>query len=172
MRSLPELKADCSRCAALCCMALPFDKGEDFALDKPALHPCPHLDAHRCTIHAALTERGFRGCTLYDCLGAGQRVTQEVFAGADWQRDASLRAPMAEALGILRRVHAGIELLEASESLALPPALAPAIAEERAALRAAYHPDADWTLQRLTDFAASALPQRLQAFLLSLRPHV
>ena len=168
MRSLPELKADCSRCAALCCMALPFDKGEDFAFDKPALHPCPHLDAHICSIHADLDARGFHGCTLYDCLGAGQRVTQEVFAGADWQRDASLRAPMAEALAILRRVHAGLELLQASAALPLPPALA----EERSTLHAAYHPEAEWTLQRLTDFASSPLPQRLQRFLAALRPHV
>lgn len=168
MRSLPELKADCSRCAALCCMALPFDKGASFALDKPALHPCPNLSDHVCTIHDRLATAGFSGCVRFDCLGAGQRVVQEVFAGADWQRDSTLRAPMAEALALLRRVHAGIELLVAAAALPLPPERE----AERQALLQAYHPDEDWIEARLLAFAASDLPKRLQAFLTALRPHV
>ena len=168
MRSLPELKAECSRCVALCCMALPFDKGEDFALDKPALHPCPNLTDHHCTIHDSLRERGFPGCARYDCLGAGQRVVEEVFGDADWQRDASLRAPMGEAFAILRRVHAGLELLIVAERLSLPEPLS----RERAELRALYHPQADWTLAMLRAFAAQDPDKRLQAFLKALRPHV
>jgi hypothetical protein len=168
MRPLPALKADCSACAALCCMALPFDRGEDFARDKPALHPCPNLSGHACAIHDRLLPAGYRGCTLFDCLGAGQRVVQEVFAGADWQQDATLRAPMAEALGILRRIHTGLELLAAAESLALPPVLA----AEREALVTVFHPEIAWTADRLRRFAASGAEARLRAFLAALRPHV
>jgi uncharacterized protein YjbI with pentapeptide repeats len=81
-----ELRADCSRCVGLCCVAPAFARSADFALDKPAGRPCPHLRGDfRCGIHARLPERGFRGCTVYDCFGAGQRVTRETFPGTDWR---------------------------------------------------------------------------------------
>ena len=167
-RPLPRLAADCSACAALCCMALAFDRDEFFALDKPALHPCPNLSGHACTIHDRLEARGFRGCTLYNCQGAGQRVVHEVFGGADWQQDATLRAPMAEALGTLTRIHAGLELLLTAEALALPPDLA----AERQALQALFHPPGPWSPDSLRAFAASGAAQRLADFLTALRPHV
>lgn len=148
-------------------MALPFDKGEDFALDKPALHPCPNLSGHRCRVHDRLAAAGFPGCARYDCLGAGQRVVVEVFQGRDWQQDATLRRPMAEAFAALRRVHAGLELILAAEGLPLPPALA----DERAALRDAFHPAEGWTPGTLAAFAASGLEGRLKTFLAALRPH-
>src|SRR4051812_40788102 len=82
-----ELRADCSRCSGLCCVAPAFARSADFALDKPAGTPCPNLrQDHRCGIHAELADRGFRGCTVYDCFGAGQRLTQETFGGADRRR--------------------------------------------------------------------------------------
>ncbi len=168
MTPLPDLKADCPACAALCCMALPFDKGEDFALDKPALHPCPNLSGLTCTIHDRLQTAGFPGCARYDCLGAGQRVVAEVFAGADWRHDATLRAPMAEAFALMRRVHAGLELLAAAESLTLPQELA----DERQSLRALFHPEVPWTAAGLLGFAASGAEARLKTFLGALRPHV
>jgi len=149
-------------------MAMAFDKGEDFALDKPALHPCPNLSDSLCLIHDRLAERGFPGCARYDCLGAGQRVTQDLFGGRDWQTDATLRRPMAEAFATLRRLHAGLELLQASRRLSLPPALA----AERAALLAAFHPPGGWQPETLRDLAISALETRLRAFLAALRAHV
>ena len=52
--------ADCSRCLALCCVGPAFAASADFALDKPAHIPCPHLRAdHACGIHADLPARGF-----------------------------------------------------------------------------------------------------------------
>lgn len=30
----PEVRADCSRCFGLCCVALPFARSADFAVDK------------------------------------------------------------------------------------------------------------------------------------------
>src|ERR1700753_1593984 len=72
-----DLAADCTRCAGLCCVAPAFAKSSDFAIDKPAGRACPHLrDDHRCGIHAHLIERGFKGCTVFDCFGAGQHVVQ------------------------------------------------------------------------------------------------
>lgn len=70
------LSGDCGRCAGLCCVALPFTASADFAVDKAAGTPCGNLRAdHRCGIHARLRESGFSGCSVYDCYGAGQRVS-------------------------------------------------------------------------------------------------
>jgi uncharacterized protein YjbI with pentapeptide repeats len=77
-----DLRADCARCAALCCVVPAFAASADFAIDKPAGVPCPNLTpAHACGIHATLRERGFPGCTVYDCFGAGQQVVQVTFGG-------------------------------------------------------------------------------------------
>ncbi|MHA6785037.1 pentapeptide repeat-containing protein [Pseudonocardia saturnea] len=77
-----ELRADCTRCAALCCVVPAFAASADFAIDKPAGTPCPNLRPdHGCGIHATLRERGFAGCTVYDCFGAGQQVVQVTFGG-------------------------------------------------------------------------------------------
>jgi hypothetical protein len=73
-----DLVPDCGNCAALCCVATAFDACEDFAIDKRAGEACPHLgDDCRCTIHDELVSRGFSGCAIYDCHGAGQRATRE-----------------------------------------------------------------------------------------------
>jgi hypothetical protein len=59
----------------LCCVGPGFARGADFAIDKAAGVACPHLGGDdRCGIHAELRERGFGGCAVYDCFGAGQRV--------------------------------------------------------------------------------------------------
>jgi len=75
-----DLVGDCSRCAALCCIALGFSRSADFAADKPAGTPCPQLAPDSsCTIHAVLPARGYRGCTVFDCFGAGQAVCERTF---------------------------------------------------------------------------------------------
>ena len=99
-----ELRADCSRCVGLCCVAPAFARSADFAVDKPAGTPCAHLQADfRCAIHVELRDRGFAGCTVFDCLGAGQRVTA-AFAGRDW-RTPDVAAPMFAAFAVARQVH-------------------------------------------------------------------
>lgn len=81
-----ELRADCSRCSGLCCVALGFARSADFAEDKPARTPCRHLRADfGCSIHGELTGRGFGGCVAYDCFGAGQLTTQVTFGGTNWR---------------------------------------------------------------------------------------
>ena len=81
-----HLRADCSRCAGLCCVAPAFAASADFAIDKPAGVACPNLaDDFRCGIHAQLRDRGFPGCTVFDCFGAGQHITQGTFGGRTWR---------------------------------------------------------------------------------------
>lgn len=99
-------RADCSRCAALCCLSLAFDRGEQFGFDKPAGEPCALLaPGHACSIHAERAARGFAGCVTYDCYGAGQRVTEEVFGGRSWQAEPLLARAMGDAFWRMRRVH-------------------------------------------------------------------
>ena len=53
-----RLRADCSRCAALCCVVPAFSRSSDFAIDKPAGRPCPNLRSDlRCGIHEHLRDR-------------------------------------------------------------------------------------------------------------------
>ena len=101
-----ELAADCSRCAGLCCVGPAFARSSDFAIDKPAGKPCPNLrDDFRCGIHEHLEERGFKGCTVFDCFGAGQQIVQETYRGRDWTSDSQLRGEMFALLPVLRQLH-------------------------------------------------------------------
>lgn len=78
----------------------------DFAIDKPAGRPCPHLDDRlRCGIHAELAPRGFPGCVAYDCFGAGQRLTQETFRGLDWRVAPDVAERLFASLPVLRHLH-------------------------------------------------------------------
>ncbi len=86
--SAADLRADCARCCGLCCVAPAFTRSADFALDKAAGTPCPHLASDaRCSIHERLRAEGFRGCAIYDCFGAGQKITRTTFGGRDWRHD-------------------------------------------------------------------------------------
>lgn len=111
--AFPDFSSDCSGCAALCCVALHFDAGESFAIDKTAGTPCPNLAETNfsCTIHDTLADKGFGGCIRYDCNGAGQRTIQEVFDGKDWRQTPSLLPDMMESFRILRRLHDALEIL-------------------------------------------------------------
>ena len=82
-----SLQADCQNCFGLCCTALNIVASSDFAINKPAGSPCPNLrDNYSCHIHSQLRETGFKGCTVFDCLGAGQQVSQVTFQGQDWRQ--------------------------------------------------------------------------------------
>ncbi|HZC27752.1 MAG TPA: pentapeptide repeat-containing protein, partial [Actinopolymorphaceae bacterium] len=101
-----DLRADCSRCAGLCCVAPSFSASADFAIDKAAGRACPHLRTDfRCDIHRDLRQRGFPGCAVYDCFGAGQQVTQVTFGGADWRRDPRSATQMFDVFTIMRQLH-------------------------------------------------------------------
>lgn len=101
-----DLGADCANCYGLCCVALAFTKSVDFPLDKPAGEPCTNLDdRHACRIHPHLRDRGFKGCTVFDCFGAGQRVSRSTFAGRSWRDDPQTRAAMFATFPVVRRLH-------------------------------------------------------------------
>jgi Pentapeptide repeats (8 copies) len=117
-----ELRADCSRCVGLCCVAPAFARSAEFAVDKPAGTPCANLETDfRCGIHADLRDRGFAGCTVFDCLGAGQRVTAD-FAGRDW-REPDVAEPMFAAFAKARQVHELLWYLDEARERAPDPAL-------------------------------------------------
>src|SRR3954452_17765705 len=102
----PSLVADCARCAGLCCVAPAFAASADFALDKPAGHPCPHLQPDtRCGIHDRLRPSGFPGCTVFDCFGAGQRVVQQTFAGTDWRESPEVATSVFAVFTAQRQLH-------------------------------------------------------------------
>ncbi|NBM15689.1 pentapeptide repeat-containing protein [Streptomyces sp. GC420] len=116
------LRADCGNCFGLCCVALPFAASADFALDKKAGEPCPNLGADsRCGIHAGLRQSGFTGCTVYDCFGAGQKVSRITFGGQDWRGDPETARRMFEVFPVVRQLHE--LLLHLTEALDLAGAL-------------------------------------------------
>jgi uncharacterized protein YjbI with pentapeptide repeats len=101
-----ELIADCSRCAGLCCVAPAFARSSEFAIDKPAGRPCPHLRSDfRCDIHEHLADEGFPGCAVFDCFGAGQHLVQGTFGGTDWRSGRHLAGPMFALLPVMRQLH-------------------------------------------------------------------
>ncbi|MER6629500.1 pentapeptide repeat-containing protein [Streptomyces sp. NPDC000987] len=116
------LRGDCGRCFGLCCVALPFAASADFAVDKEAGRPCSNLRGdHRCGIHARLRQEGFTGCTVYDCFGAGQKVSQVTFAGQDWRTGSREHARrMFQIFPVVRQLHELLWYL--TEALTLPAA--------------------------------------------------
>ncbi|MFE7271505.1 pentapeptide repeat-containing protein [Streptomyces sp. NPDC057623] len=117
-----DLRADCASCFGLCCVALPFAASADFAVDKAAGKPCHNLrDDHRCGIHDRLRQTGFTGCTVYDCFGAGQKVSQVTFGGRDWRTGSRADArEMFDVFPVVRQLHELLWYL--SEALTLPAA--------------------------------------------------
>ncbi|WP_284641903.1 pentapeptide repeat-containing protein [Paenibacillus silviterrae] len=116
-----HLQADCERCFGLCCVALPFAASTDFAADKAAGQPCPNLKSDfRCSVHSSLRQIGYRGCTVYDCFGAGQKVSQGTYAGRDWRQAPETSKPMYEVFPVMRQLHELLWYL--SEALTLQPA--------------------------------------------------
>ncbi len=101
-----DLRADCSQCFALCCVAPAFAKSADFAINKPAGQPCPNLkDDFRCGIHDRLRESGFPGCVVFDCSGAGQKVAQVTFGGRDWRSHPETAREMFDVFSVMRQLH-------------------------------------------------------------------
>ncbi len=116
--ALEDLRANCANCFALCCVVPAFAASADFAIDKPAGQACPHLRPDfGCGIHTRLRPSGFTGCTVYDCFGAGQKVSQGTYAGRDWRTAPRTAAEMFQVFPVMRHLH---ELLyHLTEALAL-----------------------------------------------------
>ncbi|MEU4130097.1 pentapeptide repeat-containing protein [Streptomyces wuyuanensis] len=113
------LRADCGECFALCCVALPFSASADFAVDKPGGRPCGNLrDDFSCGIHSRLRGSGFSGCTVYDCFGAGQKVSQVTFGGRSWQQAPDSARQMFDVFPVMRQLHELLWYLTAALRLA------------------------------------------------------
>ncbi|EKN71612.1 pentapeptide repeat-containing protein [Neobacillus bataviensis LMG 21833] len=98
--------ADCENCFGLCCVALPYAKSADFPLDKDSGTPCSNLRGdYRCEIHSNLRNKGFRGCTVYECFGAGQKVSQVTFDGNNWRDYPESAKEMFDVLPIMQQLH-------------------------------------------------------------------
>jgi hypothetical protein len=163
-----SLRADCARCAALCCVSLAFDRSDLFAFDKAAGVPCPHLQNHACSIHRDREQLGFAGCVGYDCLGAGQRVTQQVFDGRSWRDNPALTEPMIDAFRAMRLVHALLQLLQTAETLSL------SFDQERSRLLllAVLQPIEGWSRQNLGAFERGPTPLAIRTFLKALQGQI
>ena len=86
-------------------MLLPFSAAAGFGVDKPGGRPCLNLlDDDRCGIHTTLREDGWPGCTVFECFGAGQQVSQVTYAGVSW-RDTDNLGEMGAVLSVMRQLH-------------------------------------------------------------------
>ncbi|MFF1699038.1 pentapeptide repeat-containing protein [Streptomyces sp. NPDC058257] len=116
-----DLRADCGSCFGLCCVALTLSKSSDFPVDKAAGTPCANLKQDfRCGIHQNLRQKGFSGCTVYDCFGAGQKVSQVTYGGTDWRQNPDAARQMFDVFPVMRQLHELLWYL--TEALALPQA--------------------------------------------------
>lgn len=100
-----DLRSDCASCVGLCCAALPFSRSADFPEDKAAGVPCRNLRAdYGCAIHARLAQQGWIGCTVFECFGAGQRVTQS-FGGRQAQLSVETKRAMYAVFPLVQQLH-------------------------------------------------------------------
>jgi pentapeptide repeat protein len=100
------LRADCANCFGLCCVASAFTRSADFALDKPAGMQCPNLlEDFRCGVHGVLRTKGFAGCSVFDCLGAGQKVAQVTYHGRGWRDAPETATEMFSVYNVMRQLH-------------------------------------------------------------------
>ena len=112
-----NFEADCSKCFALCCTALSFERGTQFAHDKPAGIPCQYLQTDfKCAIHARREDLGYDGCEAFDCLGAGQRASA-IFAAQNWRRDPAIARRLYASFSILLRIQEMRQALQTAADL-------------------------------------------------------
>jgi len=103
---LNKIQADCENCFGLCCVALPYVKSADFALDKEGGTPCSNLQSDfRCKIHKNLRTEGYKGCTVYECFGAGQKVSQITYGGKNWREHPEIAEEMFKVFPVMQQIH-------------------------------------------------------------------
>lgn len=132
------LTPDCSNCFALCCTAFGFSRSADFAIDKPAATPCRNLaQDFSCSIHDRLRPRGFRGCTVFDCFGAGQAVSQELYKGISWRDAPETKTQMFAAFKVQKQLHEMLWHLAEAQARTFSPELASHAQQLRLSIEAA-----------------------------------
>jgi hypothetical protein len=90
----------------LCCVALAFEESGMFGFAKHAGQVCPNLHQHfHCSIHEDLWQRGFAGCAMFDCWGAGQKVCQVTYGGRHWRSHPELAEQMFDVFSAMQQLH-------------------------------------------------------------------
>ncbi len=98
-------QSNCKDCYGLCCVALYFTASDGFPNNKEAGTPCKNLmEDYRCRVHNQLREKGLKGCTSYDCFGAGQKVSQITFQGHDWRESEETSKAMFDVFLVVRQL--------------------------------------------------------------------
>jgi uncharacterized protein YjbI with pentapeptide repeats len=101
-----NLRVDCQKCFGFCCVALYFSASEGFPIDKDAGKPCMNLQSDfGCAVHKNLRQKGLKGCTAYDCFGAGQKVAQVTYGGHDWRKNEKTAKQMFDVFLVMRQLH-------------------------------------------------------------------
>jgi hypothetical protein len=60
---------------------------------------------------------------VFDCFGAGQRITQETFGGHAWREEPGLAAAQFAVLPVMRQLHEALWYLAEAEALVAEPAV-------------------------------------------------
>ena len=164
-RFYPDFVSKCENCAALCCVAFPFEKSEAFAENKDADRPCRHLsDKQKCGIHASRSELNYSGCIQFDCYGAGPRVLQDIFELELADRVAAHTSDVLEAFRQLTKIHTALAQLMILDQLSLSPDQN----EQFLALYNKLEPQGGWTIDSLLSCKTSKLEAEVHAFAQSL----
>ncbi len=136
-----------------------------FAIDKKTGLPCPNLlPSGKCAIYNERHSLGFNGCIHYDCLGAGQRLT-------NYHREVGSSFLTTDALlSLFFKIYQTHELL----LVLLQAFKLPIKAEDRIALKYFVaqmnksHESLDW-LKTLSD---DCLQEKIRAFLRTLSKYL
>ncbi|WP_107841781.1 pentapeptide repeat-containing protein [Metasolibacillus meyeri] len=142
-----NLRADCSKCFGLCCTALNIVASSDFAINKPAETPCPNLQQDfRCKIHKNLRVQGFKGCTVFDCLGAGQKVSQHTFKGQSWREHPEVSKKMFSVFPVMEQLYEMIAFVAEALTYKISNSLRVKLSEQLDQLQGLTNLDADQLL--------------------------
>jgi len=138
-----NLHANCQNCFGLCCTALNIVASSDFAMNKPAGIPCQNLQTDfSCQIHGNLRDKGLKGCTVFDCLGAGQKVSQTTFRGQDWRQYPTHADTMFQVFPIMEQLFEMIAYIAEALSYTVDPQLYNRLLEQLEKLQFATELDA------------------------------
>lgn len=101
-----NLRPECKYCFGLCCAALGFAQSDGFPADKPAGEACTNLQKNfSCGVYGELKNLGLKGCTVYDCFGAGQRVAKTTYGGVGWRENPESKEQMFRVFGVMQELH-------------------------------------------------------------------
>lgn len=125
-----DLVPNCDSCSALCCVAPDIWRSKSFAFEKPAGIRCQHLASdYRCRIHDDLSVQGLQGCVDYQCYGAGQKVTKQIFGSATWLSHPELAERIFRTYFIVKSLHELLSYLNEATEMCPDPAVCSKIAK-------------------------------------------